>query len=218
MVILGDFGVFCFMKSLRTARKQLVPDFSAFYRDSWARLKFTNSVNNPFNKDITSTYTFHDHWFYAFGTVENKWAVGDCFKVNLMTTPLLVSHNPSFGNAWSMWHVSQNKIIIMLFFQFDIGIPSMTRCCNQHDRCYDTCGREKHECDEQFQECLETICRNVQRTLGLSQTVQGKRQITYVQMRYLRSDWEHQNELKLLECPLTWWQLVFLRDKILRFI
>uniref|UniRef100_A0A8C7XXS3 Phospholipase A2, group XIIA n=1 Tax=Oryzias sinensis TaxID=183150 RepID=A0A8C7XXS3_9TELE len=58
-------------------------------------------------------------------------------------------------------------------FQFDIGIPSMTKCCNQHDRCYDTCGREKHDCDEQFQECLETICRNVQRTLGLAQSVQG---------------------------------------------
>lgn len=60
-------------------------------------------------------------------------------------------------------------------FQFDIGIPSMTKCCNQHDRCYDTCGREKHDCDKQFQGCLETICRNVQRTLGLSQSVQGKR-------------------------------------------
>lgn len=79
----------------------------------------------------------------------------------------------------------------------------MTKCCNQHDRCYDTCGREKHECDEQFQECLETICRNVQRTLGLSQTVQGERRVTYVQMRRRRSDWEHQDELKLLECPLT---------------
>ncbi|XP_035491837.1 group XIIA secretory phospholipase A2 isoform X3 [Scophthalmus maximus] len=64
-------------------------------------------------------------------------------------------------------------------FQFDIGIPSMTKCCNQHDRCYDTCGREKHDCDEQFQDCLETICRNVQRTLGLAQSVQadGKREL-----------------------------------------
>lgn len=58
-------------------------------------------------------------------------------------------------------------------FQFDIGIPSMTKCCNQHDRCYDTCGQEKQDCDEQFQDCLETICRNVQRTLGLAQSVQA---------------------------------------------
>ncbi|KAK5926163.1 hypothetical protein CgunFtcFv8_021757 [Champsocephalus gunnari] len=58
-------------------------------------------------------------------------------------------------------------------FQFDIGIPSMTKCCNKHDRCYDTCGLEKHDCDEQFQDCLENICRNVQRTLGLAQSVQA---------------------------------------------
>lgn len=50
----------------------------------------------------------------------------------------------------------------------------MTKCCNQHDRCYDTCGKEKHVCDEQFQECLETICNNVQRTLGLDHSVQGE--------------------------------------------
>lgn len=58
-------------------------------------------------------------------------------------------------------------------FQFDVGIPSMTKCCNLHDRCYDTCGWEKHDCDEEFQVCLETICRNVQRTLGLAHSVQA---------------------------------------------
>lgn len=73
------------------------------------------------------------------------------------------------------WH-KRVWVPVTLVFQFDIGIPSMTKCCNQHDRCYDTCGREKHDCDEQFQDCLETICRNVQRTLGLSQSVQGNRQ------------------------------------------
>ncbi|KAI5625212.1 group XIIA secretory phospholipase A2 precursor [Silurus asotus] len=58
-------------------------------------------------------------------------------------------------------------------FHFDIGIPSMTKCCNQHDRCYDTCGQEKRDCDDQFHVCLETICRNVQTTLGLDQSVQA---------------------------------------------
>lgn len=57
--------------------------------------------------------------------------------------------------------------------QFDIGIPSMTKCCNQHDRCYDTCGSKKHDCDEEFQFCLSKICRGVQKTLGLSQNVQA---------------------------------------------
>uniref|UniRef100_A0A4W5Q3K6 Phospholipase A2, group XIIA n=1 Tax=Hucho hucho TaxID=62062 RepID=A0A4W5Q3K6_9TELE len=59
-------------------------------------------------------------------------------------------------------------------FQFDIGIPSLTKCCNQHDRCYDTCNRDKHDCDDEFQECLETICGRLQKMLGLAQSVQGK--------------------------------------------
>lgn len=100
---------------------------------------------------------------------------------------LNVSHPPkvieSFSTVFNRWY----SVLCFAFahriftpshtcvFQFDIGIPSMTKCCNQHDRCYDTCGREKHDCDEQFQDCLETICRNVQRTLGLSQSVQGNR-------------------------------------------
>lgn len=50
----------------------------------------------------------------------------------------------------------------------------MTKCCNQHDRCYDTCGNTKQECDEMFQYCLSVICRNVQKTLGMDATVQGK--------------------------------------------
>ncbi|KAI3353111.1 hypothetical protein L3Q82_019677 [Scortum barcoo] len=78
------------------------------------------------------------------------------------------------ASAWVQAPAMPNGCGSPLFgFQFDIGIPSMTKCCNQHDRCYDTCGREKHDCDEQFQDCLETICRNVQRTLGLAQSVQG---------------------------------------------
>ncbi|KAJ7407492.1 caspase 6 [Willisornis vidua] len=56
---------------------------------------------------------------------------------------------------------------------FDIGIPSMTKCCNQHDRCYDTCNNKKNDCDEQFQSCLSKICRDVQKTLGISESVQA---------------------------------------------
>ncbi|XP_009333206.1 PREDICTED: group XIIA secretory phospholipase A2 [Pygoscelis adeliae] len=57
--------------------------------------------------------------------------------------------------------------------QFDIGIPLMTKCCNHHDRCYDTCGNKKNDCDEQFQSCLSKICRDVQKTLGISESVQA---------------------------------------------
>nr|XP_013216125.1 group XIIA secretory phospholipase A2 [Ictidomys tridecemlineatus] len=55
----------------------------------------------------------------------------------------------------------------------NIGIPSLTKCCNQHDRCYETCGKSKNDCDEEFQYCLSKICRDVQKTLGLTQHVQA---------------------------------------------
>ncbi|KAH0500786.1 Complement factor I [Microtus ochrogaster] len=55
----------------------------------------------------------------------------------------------------------------------NIGIPSLTKCCNQHDRCYETCGKSKKDCDEEFQYCLSKICRDVQKTLGLAQKVQA---------------------------------------------
>uniref|UniRef100_A0A2K6GJR9 Group XIIA secretory phospholipase A2 n=1 Tax=Propithecus coquereli TaxID=379532 RepID=A0A2K6GJR9_PROCO len=55
----------------------------------------------------------------------------------------------------------------------NIGIPSLTKCCNQHDRCYETCGQSKNDCDEEFQSCLSKICRDVQKTLGLAQHVQA---------------------------------------------
>ncbi|XP_076585364.1 group XIIA secretory phospholipase A2-like [Chaetodon auriga] len=58
-------------------------------------------------------------------------------------------------------------------FQFDVGVPSLNKCCNQHDSCYDTCGREKHDCDGEFRHCLETICRNVQKALGSDHSVQA---------------------------------------------
>uniref|UniRef100_A0A6I8S558 Group XIIA secretory phospholipase A2 n=1 Tax=Xenopus tropicalis TaxID=8364 RepID=A0A6I8S558_XENTR len=64
---------------------------------------------------------------------------------------------------------------------FDIGIPSMTKCCNQHDRCYDSCGMMKNDCDEQFQNCLSKICTDVQKTLGISESVK---------------DWNHVNAEK----------------------
>ncbi|KAK1345664.1 hypothetical protein QTO34_008128 [Cnephaeus nilssonii] len=58
-------------------------------------------------------------------------------------------------------------------FQLNVGIPSLTKCCNHHDRCYETCGESKNDCDEEFQHCLSKICREVQKTLGLAQHVQA---------------------------------------------
>ncbi|CAG9812138.1 unnamed protein product [Chironomus riparius] len=35
---------------------------------------------------------------------------------------------------------------------------SLENCCNEHDKCYDTCNRSKENCDDEFQECLNKIC------------------------------------------------------------
>ncbi|XP_076460071.1 group XIIA secretory phospholipase A2-like [Babylonia areolata] len=40
-------------------------------------------------------------------------------------------------------------------------VPAMERCCDLHDRCYDTCNRAKAACDDQFRDCLTTLCKDV---------------------------------------------------------
>lgn len=36
--------------------------------------------------------------------------------------------------------------------------PEMVECCNEHDRCYDSCGVDKEECDKTFKRCLYSTC------------------------------------------------------------
>ncbi|KAF7661308.1 hypothetical protein LDENG_00264730 [Lucifuga dentata] len=51
-------------------------------------------------------------------------------------------------------------------FQFDLGIPAMTNCCNHLDVCYDTCGTSKDHCDSKFRFCLHDICSDLKKSLG----------------------------------------------------
>ncbi|XP_061420995.1 group XIIB secretory phospholipase A2-like protein isoform X2 [Lethenteron reissneri] len=48
----------------------------------------------------------------------------------------------------------------------DLGIPSMTKCCNQLDICYESCGASKNVCDARFRICLSSICTDLRKTLG----------------------------------------------------
>jgi secretory phospholipase A2 len=36
--------------------------------------------------------------------------------------------------------------------------PGVEQCCNEHDICYDTCGKERGACDELFGKCLDKKC------------------------------------------------------------
>lgn len=60
------------------------------------------------------------------------------------------------------------------FSQMDLGIPAMTKCCNQLDVCYDTCGANKYRCDAKFRWCLHSICSDLKRSLGFVSNVEGK--------------------------------------------
>lgn len=52
-------------------------------------------------------------------------------------------------------------------------IPAMTKCCNQLDTCYDTCGSNKYRCDSKFRWCLHSICSDLKKSLGFVSKVEG---------------------------------------------
>lgn len=37
----------------------------------------------------------------------------------------------------------------------------MTKCCDEHDICYDTCGNVKEVCDMEFKKCLYRYCDSI---------------------------------------------------------
>ncbi|XP_072439616.1 group XIIB secretory phospholipase A2-like protein isoform X1 [Chiloscyllium punctatum] len=55
----------------------------------------------------------------------------------------------------------------------DLGIPAMTKCCNQLDLCYDTCGANKYRCDAKFRWCLYGICSDLKKSLGFVSKVEA---------------------------------------------
>ncbi|XP_020638814.1 group XIIB secretory phospholipase A2-like protein isoform X2 [Pogona vitticeps] len=60
-----------------------------------------------------------------------------------------------------------------LGLKLDFGIPAMTKCCNQLDICYDTCGANKYRCDAKFRWCLQSICSDLKRSLGFVSKVEA---------------------------------------------
>ncbi|MBN3322191.1 PG12B protein, partial [Atractosteus spatula] len=60
-----------------------------------------------------------------------------------------------------------------LGLQLDLGIPAMTKCCNQLDLCYDTCGSNKYRCDSKFRWCLHSICSDLKKSLGFVSKVEA---------------------------------------------
>jgi hypothetical protein len=46
-------------------------------------------------------------------------------------------------------------------FNYETTRFDFTGCCNEQDRCYNTCGRTKEECDDKFGGCAEAMCKDM---------------------------------------------------------
>lgn len=47
-----------------------------------------------------------------------------------------------------------------------LPIGQMTKCCDAHDICYDTCNSIKEVCDVEFKRCLYRFCDSQEKTVG----------------------------------------------------
>lgn len=45
-----------------------------------------------------------------------------------------------------------------------LPLTEMTKCCDQHDICYDTCLSDKEKCDLDFKRCLYKYCDGYKNT------------------------------------------------------
>ena len=41
--------------------------------------------------------------------------------------------------------------------------PGFEKCCDSHDKCYDTCNEDRDECDAVFKDCLYAVCDEVKK-------------------------------------------------------
>ena len=46
-------------------------------------------------------------------------------------------------------------------FLRNIGEEIFIECCNKHDRCYDTCGKQQFICDTTFLHCMIEVCEQL---------------------------------------------------------
>ena len=74
----------------------------------------------------------------------------------------------------------------------------MTSCCNKHDICYDSCGTDRDECDDEFKQCLDKMCRELKKDLSKKE-YQGK-DTPYPVRRNARSPGSGQCFTKCVRC------------------
>ncbi|KAK3601801.1 hypothetical protein CHS0354_041717 [Potamilus streckersoni] len=49
-------------------------------------------------------------------------------------------------------------------------LPEIAECCDAHDKCYDTCNKDKLDCDKTFKKSLEKKCKDLKYFLNDDQS------------------------------------------------
>ncbi|XP_043279113.1 group XIIA secretory phospholipase A2 [Venturia canescens] len=61
-----------------------------------------------------------------------------------------------------------------------LPLTEMTKCCDVHDICYDTCNSDKDKCDLEFKRCLYKYCEGYQSTgMTIVNTCKGAAKMLY---------------------------------------
>ncbi|XP_032687473.1 group XIIA secretory phospholipase A2 [Odontomachus brunneus] len=61
-----------------------------------------------------------------------------------------------------------------------LPLAEMTKCCDFHDFCYDTCNTDKEKCDLEFKRCLYKFCDTYQTTgVTIVNTCKGAAKVLY---------------------------------------
>ncbi|CAB4022907.1 group XIIA secretory phospholipase A2-like [Paramuricea clavata] len=47
--------------------------------------------------------------------------------------------------------------------------PGFEKCCDSHDKCYDTCNEDRDQCDAVFKDCLYAVCDEVKKVRSSDQ-------------------------------------------------
>ncbi|CAF1019007.1 unnamed protein product [Rotaria sp. Silwood1] len=63
-------------------------------------------------------------------------------------------------------------------FLQNIGEDVLIGCCNEHDLCYDTCGKTQFICDTTFLNCMTEACKNLSLSSDISRC-QGDARILF---------------------------------------
>ena len=90
-------------------------------------------------------------------------AVNFCFSfvLNSLAFITIPKNNGKIKITWNKKLTTKSLfyIVFISFLQLDTThFAGFTRCCDLHDKCYDTCNNDRNQCDEDFKSCLDNEC------------------------------------------------------------